>query len=71
MKSKSLNGNKLLYAINLVCGLSIFFFGYDQGMMGGVNQAPDYVNTMGLGFTETQDDGTVVATVTRSTKQVT
>jgi hypothetical protein len=26
---------------------------------------------MGLGFTETQDDGTVVATVTRSTKQVT
>lgn len=25
-------------------------FGYDQGMMGGVNTAPDYVETMKLGF---------------------
>lgn len=25
-------------------------FGYDQGMMGGVNVAPDYVRTMKLGF---------------------
>jgi len=69
MGSKTLNGNKLLYAINFICGLSIFFFGYDQGMMGGVNQAPSYVNTMGLGFTKTQGDGTVVSTVTKSTKQ--
>lgn len=30
----------LLTAINCVAGLSIFFFGYDQGMMGGVNGAP-------------------------------
>lgn len=30
---------KLLIAINSIAGLSIFFFGYDQGMMGGVNQA--------------------------------
>ncbi|MCJ1307589.1 hypothetical protein MMC25_001236 [Agyrium rufum] len=42
---------KLLIAINCVAGLSIFFFGYDQGMMGGVNNAVDYYqNTMKLGY---------------------
>lgn len=30
---------QLLIAINCVAALSIFFFGYDQGMMGGVNNA--------------------------------
>ena len=40
----------LLIAINCVAALSIFFFGYDQGMMGGVNNAPDYYeNTMKFG----------------------
>ena len=39
----------LLIAINCVAGLSIFFFGYDQGVMGGVNTARDYANTMGFG----------------------
>lgn len=29
----------LLIAINCVAALSIFFFGYDQGVMGGVNTA--------------------------------
>lgn len=33
---------KLLIAINCVAGLSIFFFGYDQGMMGSVNVSIDY-----------------------------
>lgn len=28
---------KLLIAVNCVAGLAIFFFGYDQGMMGSVN----------------------------------
>ena len=37
-----LEKRKLLIAINCVAGLSIFFFGYDQGMMGGVNGAVDY-----------------------------
>ena len=37
-----LEKRSLLIAINCVCGLSIFFFGYDQGMMGGVNNARDY-----------------------------
>ena len=27
-----------------------YSFGYDQGMMGGVNTSPDYVTTMGLGY---------------------
>ncbi|WWC89808.1 uncharacterized protein L201_004734 [Kwoniella dendrophila CBS 6074] len=43
---------KLLIAINCIAGLSIFFFGYDQGMMGGVNNAQDYINIMELGYTE-------------------
>ncbi|KAL8291519.1 hypothetical protein RQP46_002497 [Phenoliferia psychrophenolica] len=63
------NGKALVWAINGVCGLSIFFFGYDQGMMGGVNQAPDYINTMGLGYMVTGAGGKVTAVVTNSTKQ--
>lgn len=39
----------LLIAINAVAGLSIFFFGYDQGVMGGVNGNRDYARTMGFG----------------------
>ncbi|KAL8662043.1 MAG: hypothetical protein Q9168_008312 [Polycauliona sp. 1 TL-2023] len=41
---------KLLIAINCVAGLAIFFFGYDQGMMGSVNVSIDYgVNVMKFG----------------------
>ena len=39
----------LLIAINAVAGLSIFFFGYDQGVMGGVNGNRDYAKIMGFG----------------------
>ena len=35
----------LLFAINCVASLSIFFFGYDQGLMSGVNNTPDYYET--------------------------
>jgi MFS family permease len=35
--------------INCIAGLSILFFGYDQGMMGGVNTAYDYYTLMGFG----------------------
>ena len=46
----------LLIAINCVAGLSIFFFGYDQGMMGSVNVSIDYaVNTMKFGHTKYVD----------------
>ena len=39
----------LLIAVNAVASLSIFFFGYDQGVMGGVNNNRDYAKTMGFG----------------------
>ena len=40
----------LLIAINLLSCLAIFFFGYDQGMMGSVNVSVDYaVNKMKFG----------------------
>ncbi|KAI9674418.1 MAG: hypothetical protein M1817_001756 [Caeruleum heppii] len=45
----------LLIAINCVAALSIFFFGYDQGMMGGVNEAGNYMELMGFGHTEIKD----------------
>lgn len=44
-----LQRRSLLIAVNLVAGLSIFFFGYDQGVMAGVNITRDYVKLMGLG----------------------
>ncbi|KAL1605188.1 hypothetical protein SLS60_004732 [Paraconiothyrium brasiliense] len=49
----------LLIAINCVAGLSILFFGYDQGMMGGVNTAYDYYTRMGFGH-KGEDGGVVV-----------
>lgn len=54
-----LEKRKLLIAINSIAALSIFFFGYDQGMMGGVNTAKDYIELMGFGYKE---NGVVVIT---------
>lgn len=48
----SFEKGKLLIAINCLAALSIFFFGYDQGMMGGVNNSKDYIETMGFGYTK-------------------
>ncbi|KAK9466050.1 general substrate transporter [Lipomyces arxii] len=42
----------LLIAINCVAGLAIFFFGYDQGMMSGVNNSPDYIQLMDFGYVD-------------------
>lgn len=50
---------KLLFAINCVAALSIFFFGYDQGMMGGVNNASDYIRRMGFGYVAENGDPVV------------
>lgn len=44
-----LEKRNLLIAVNAVAGLSIFFFGYDQGVMGGVNTNRHYARTMGFG----------------------
>jgi hypothetical protein len=37
--ARKLEKRSLLIGINCVAALSIFFFGYDQGVMGGVNSA--------------------------------
>ncbi|KAL8785325.1 MAG: hypothetical protein Q9195_008694 [Heterodermia aff. obscurata] len=50
----------LLILINAVAGLSIFFFGYDQGVMGGVNGTRDYAEVMGWGHFD-EAKGIVVA----------
>ena len=68
----------LLIAVNLVAGLSIFFFGYDQGLftehasrslsdvsqgvMGGVNTNRSYSETMGFGH---WDESTQLTQVTK------
>ncbi|KAI2642492.1 general substrate transporter [Xylaria nigripes] len=50
----------LLIAVNSLAGLSILFFGYDQGVMGGVNNAKHYIDLMGIGYVD--DMGTPVIT---------
>ncbi|KAK1676529.1 putative MFS monosaccharide transporter [Colletotrichum godetiae] len=52
----------LLVAVNGLAGMSIFFFGYDQGMMGGVNNAKHYIDLMKFGYVDA--DGTPVVTDT-------
>ncbi|GKU07510.1 mfs monosaccharide protein [Fusarium langsethiae] len=51
---------QLLIAINCVAALSIFFFGYDQGMMGGVNNSKDYIDLMGFGYVDEETGEPVV-----------
>ena len=45
-----LQKRSLLIAVNLVAGLSIFFFGYDQGVMAGVNTNRSYAKLMNIGY---------------------
>ncbi|KAK7398612.1 hypothetical protein QQX98_012021 [Neonectria punicea] len=47
-----LQKRSLLVAVNALAGMSISFFGYDQGLMGGVNQSTDYIHCMGLGHVD-------------------
>lgn len=63
-----LEKRQLLIGINCVAALSILFFGYDQGMMAGVNNAKDYIDLMGFGYTEVVD-GEVTPVVTNSLLQ--
>ncbi|CAK3856947.1 sugar transporter STL1-like [Lecanosticta acicola] len=48
--ANKLQTRALLIAVNLVAGLSIFFFGYDQGVMAGVNTAREYADRMNFGY---------------------
>ncbi|GAW22774.1 hypothetical protein ANO14919_123170 [Xylariales sp. No.14919] len=50
----------LLIAINSIAALSIFFFGYDQGVMGGVNNAKHYIDLMGFGYVDEKTGNPVV-----------
>lgn len=67
--SHALQKRSLLIAINFVAGLSIFFFGYDQGMMGGVNNAKDYIELMGIGYVETINGSPNTPVITNSLLQ--
>ncbi|KXG48127.1 Major facilitator superfamily domain, general substrate transporter [Penicillium griseofulvum] len=55
---KRLSARQLNAAIHIFSLVSIFFEGYDQGVMGGVNSAPKYVTEVGIG----KPDGTVTDT---------
>lgn len=50
----------LLNAVCLVAGVSIFFFGYDQGLMGGVNTNRNYAELMGFGYYDERQGDVVV-----------
>ncbi|KAJ5769185.1 hypothetical protein N7520_003744 [Penicillium odoratum] len=63
-----LEKRQLLVAINCIAALSILFFGYDQGMMSGVNNAEDYVKLMKFGYTK-REDGEPTVVVTNSLLQ--
>lgn len=63
-----LEKRRLLLGINSVAALSILFFGYDQGMMAGVNNSKDYIDLMGFGYTE-MVDGSPTPVVTNSLLQ--
>ena len=52
----------LLILVNCVAALSIFFFGYDQGVMGGVNGNRSYATIMGFGY---WDDSAGLVTVSK------
>uniref|UniRef100_A0A0B7JWW8 Major facilitator superfamily (MFS) profile domain-containing protein n=1 Tax=Bionectria ochroleuca TaxID=29856 RepID=A0A0B7JWW8_BIOOC len=53
-----LEKSALLNSVCFVAGISIFFFGYDQGLMGGVNTARNYVELMGFGHWD--EEGQIV-----------
>ncbi|KAJ5594996.1 uncharacterized protein N7459_001204 [Penicillium hispanicum] len=55
---KRLSPRQLNIAIQTFSLIAIFFEGYDQGVMGGVNASPTYVTEVGIG----KPDGTVTNT---------
>ncbi|PYH97061.1 general substrate transporter [Aspergillus ellipticus CBS 707.79] len=63
-----LEKRNLLIAINCIAALSILFFGYDQGMMSGVNNSKNYIDLMGFGYTKIVD-GELTPVVTNSLLQ--
>ncbi|RSL48843.1 hypothetical protein CEP53_009383 [Fusarium sp. AF-6] len=58
-----LQKRSLLVAVNALAGMSIFFFGYDQGLMGGVNQSTDYIRHMELGHLAEDESPVITKTL--------
>jgi MFS family permease len=63
---RSLSASQLNIAIQAFSLISIFFEGYDQGVMGGVNSSPRYVQEVGIGtsdgqITDTLHEGGIVS----------
>lgn len=63
---KRLSSTQLNIAIQTFLLISIFFEGYDQGVMGGVNDSPLYVVEVGIGnadgkVTDTLHQGGIVS----------
>jgi len=50
-----LSATQLNIAIQVFSLIAIFFEGYDQGVMGGVNASPNYVSEVNIGLA----DGTI------------
>ncbi|KAL5520337.1 hypothetical protein ACEPAG_9551 [Sanghuangporus baumii] len=70
MPALKLTGRPLMVVVNIVAGLAIFFFGYDQGMMSGVNTSPNYAETMKIGYSTWGGSSQgYVAVITNPTKQ--
>ncbi|KAH7140958.1 general substrate transporter [Dactylonectria macrodidyma] len=63
MVAARLEKRSLLIAVNGLAGMSIFFFGYDQGLMGGVNQSTDYIHRMGLGYLDSNGNPVITETL--------
>ncbi|GKZ24591.1 hypothetical protein AbraIFM66951_011994 [Aspergillus brasiliensis] len=55
---KRLSSRQLNITIQIFSLIAIFFEGYDQGVMGGVNASPSYITEVGIG----NGDGTVTDT---------
>jgi MFS family permease len=63
---RKLSASQLNIAIQAFSLISIFFEGYDQGVMGGVNSSPRYVEEVGIGnsdgkITDTLHEGGIVS----------
>ena len=56
-----LKGRKLMIAINAVGGLAILYYGYDQGVMAGVNGTENYKKVMGVNsYPQTSRDSAAI-----------
>lgn len=49
---RQLSPSQLNIAIQAFSLISIFFEGYDQGVMGGVNSSPRYIQEVGIGTSD-------------------